>query len=164
MGISMSKHNNVIRLLKDSLEQFRNDPSVKQFKGGTFTAWAENVKAILSQVPSHASKALIYQFAIATKDLPIAPSIVIAGHLRYEFESIFEDRLPNVEKTLENIILQLENFSNEKSNIIKVIGDLIRARLHKTWQWIETHRILTALYALGAIASIIGLVFLIINL
>ena len=155
----MAKLNEVIRLLKNSLEQLRNDPSVTQFQGGTFVAWAENVKAILLQVPSDTSKALIYQFAKATKDLPMPPSIVIPGYLEGDFKRIFKDRLPNVEKTLENIILQLENFSNEKGNVIKAIGDLIRARLHKTWQWIKSHKIFSVIFSvvlfIAAVVTII---------
>ncbi len=101
----------IVKLLQKSLEQLRNDSSVTQFEGGTFSAWRGNVRAILLNGLGNHAELLLYQFDRATRALPMPESIILPGGLeRGRFEIRFEEELPNLRKTLENIIWQLETF------------------------------------------------------
>lgn len=100
----------VISHLKHSLEQLRDDDSVTQFKGGTFSAWKGNVRAILVNGLGSRANLLLYQFDMATRFLPMPESVVIPGYEEINYTYIFEQKLPNVRTTLENIIWQLETF------------------------------------------------------
>lgn len=100
----------IIEHLKHSLEQLRDDASVTQFTGGTFSAWKGNVRAILLNGLGNRANLLLYQFDMATRFLPMPESVVIPGYQEIDYEYIFEHKLPNVKTTLENIIWQLETF------------------------------------------------------
>lgn len=101
----------IVKLLQKSLEQLRNNSSVKQFEGGTFSAWKANVRAILLNGLGGRAQLPLYQFDRATSNLPMPESMVLPGvGYRGQFEDRFVKQLPNVEKTLENIIWQLETF------------------------------------------------------
>lgn len=111
----------VINLLKESLETLRSDPATRQFDGGTFSAWKGNVRAILINGLGDSASLPLYQFDSATRFLPMPESTVIPGFREGEFESIFNQKLPNVEKTLENIIRQLETFGQPYVLKIEVV-------------------------------------------
>ncbi len=100
---------NVVKLLKESLEQLRSDPSTRQF-WGTFAAWKGNVRSIIINGLHERARPLVNQFDVATIGLPMPDTMLDPGHLEDILEYRFKQRLPNVKKTLENIIWQLENF------------------------------------------------------
>jgi predicted nucleotide-binding protein len=100
----------IVNLLKKCLEQLRSDASVRQFEGGTFSAWKGNVRAILFNGLGDSANLLLHQFDMATRGLPMPENIIHPGYDKPIFEHRFVQLLPNVEKTLENIIWQLETF------------------------------------------------------
>lgn len=100
----------MIRLLRERLEQLRSDQTVKQFSGGTFSAWKGNVRAILLNGLGESAKVPSYQFESATRYLPMPDSAIIPGWQEESYEDMFNQKLPNVEATLANIIWQLETF------------------------------------------------------
>lgn len=104
------KIEDVIKLLEDSLQQLHNDQTIRQFDVGTFTAWKENTRAILLNGLGDNAKIPLYQFDKATRFLPLPEGMIDPGWQREMFESRFNEEIPNVEKTLENIIWQLETF------------------------------------------------------
>ncbi len=101
----------VITLLKESLEQLRNDTSVRQFEGSTFRAWKGKVRAILLNGLGNNATLPLSEFDGATRGLPMPDNVVLPGGLQEgRFERRFNEELPNVERTMENIIWQLETF------------------------------------------------------
>ena len=100
----------IVNLLKECLEQLRGDAFVNKFEGGTFRAWKENVRAILLNGLGDSARLLLYQFDTATRGLPMPENIIFPGYDREIFKQRFVKLLPNVERTLENIIWQLETF------------------------------------------------------
>lgn len=113
-----------IELLKESLEELRSDSSIKEF-WGTFIAWKNNVRSIIINGLGDRARLLLNQFDVATRGLPMPDTLIDPGHLESTLEDIFKKRLPNVERTLENIIWQLETFgepyvvSKDEGNIPK---------------------------------------------
>ncbi len=101
---------NIIEALKESLEKLRNDTSVRQFEGGTFKAWKGKVRAILLNSLGNNAMLPLSEFDRAASGLPMLDSIIDPGYQEGMFRRRFEQELPNVEKTLENIIWQLETF------------------------------------------------------
>src|SRR4030042_530473 len=100
----------VVRLLNKCLEQLRNDESVTQFKGGTFRAWKGNVRAILLNGLGNNATLPLYECDRSTSCLPMPDTVIDPGYQVSMFERRFKEELPNVERTMENIIWQLETF------------------------------------------------------
>jgi len=101
----------VITLLKESLEQLRNDTSVRQFRGSTFHAWKGKVRAILLNGLGNNAMLPLSEFDRATRNLPMPDNLILPGGLEEpRFERRFNEELPNVERTMENIIWQLDVF------------------------------------------------------
>jgi len=101
--------NDTIKLLKESLRQLHDDPAVRDF-WGTFEAWKTNVRSIIINGLGEQSAPLVNQFDLATRYLPMPTNIVYPGGQEVLYEHAFKQKLPNVKKTLENIIWQLETF------------------------------------------------------
>ncbi len=99
-----------VKLLQKSLEQLRNDSSVIQFEGSTFRSWKGKVRAILLNSLGNNAMLPLSEFDRAAWGLPMPDSIIDPGWQEAMFKRRFEQELPNVEKTLENIIWQLETF------------------------------------------------------
>ncbi len=100
----------VIKLLKESLEELHNDPSIKQFSGGTFFTWKWKVRSILINGLANNAWLIVKQWDTATTALPLPDTTIDPGWQEGMFERRFERKLPNVEATLQNIIWQLETF------------------------------------------------------
>ena len=100
----------VINLLKESLEELRNEPSLKQFRGGTFSTWKWKVRSILINGLTENAWLPVKQWDTATIALPMPDTTIDPGWQEGSFERHFEQKLPNVEATLQNIIWQLETF------------------------------------------------------
>ena len=100
----------IVKLLQESLEKLRKDPSVKQFKGGTFRAWKGKVRAILLNGLGNNANLPLSEFDRAASSLPMSDSVIDPGWQEGMWEKRFDHELPNVERTMENIIWQLETF------------------------------------------------------
>ena len=146
-------------LLERCLSEYLENPAVRRFKGGVFLSWKEKVRAILTDGLGQDGAQLLRNWDSATNGLPMPETMVDPGHLEGMFEDRFVDSLPNVEVTLKDII-----------NILKTPGLLQRTGnknkpklIQRLWNWIESHKIFTILGAVAAIATIIGVVFSILN-
>lgn len=102
--------NEIIGLLNKCLDQLREDASIRQFDSSTFRAWKGNVRVILINGLRNNARLPLYEFDMATRSLPMPDSIIDPGYQEGMYERRFEEALPNVEKTLENIIWQLRTF------------------------------------------------------
>lgn len=115
----------VINLLKESLEELRNDPSLKQFRGGTFSTWKWKVRSILINGLAENAWLPVKQWDTATIALPMPDTTIDPGWQEDPLKRHFEQKLPDVEAMLQNIIWQLETFgmpyapSKEEGNIPK---------------------------------------------
>jgi len=113
---------NVIGLLKKRLEDLRKDASIRDFDGGGFRAWAQGVEAILIRGIGDQSTRLLAQFRKATLGLPMPDSIIDPGDKKVMFKRRFENKLPEVEAVLGNVIWELEMFGLPDSLLEAEIG------------------------------------------
>ena len=113
---------NVIGLLKKRLEDLRKDASIRDFDGGGFRAWAQGVEAILIRGIGDQSTRLLAQFRKATLGLPMPDSIIDPGAQKGMFKRHFENKLPEVEAVLGNVIWELEMFGLPDSLLEAEIG------------------------------------------
>ncbi len=100
----------VVKLLRESLTQLNSDASATQFEGGTFPTWKWKTRLILINGLREKALLLVNEFDMATSCLPLPDTIIDPGYQEGMFMRRFEQQLPNVRATLENIIWQLETF------------------------------------------------------
>jgi len=112
----------LIELLKKKLEDLRKNASIRDFDGGTFRAWAQDVETILIRGLGDRSTRLLAHFYRAIRGLPMPDNLIDPGYQEPIYRERFENKLPEVEAVLESIIWELEMFGLPDAHIETEIG------------------------------------------